>query len=79
MRPGNLDPGLVPVPAAFLLARQVSCLRLSFFSARRKNRGEAIFRPSDSTAKWVRPRSMPTAGPASGSMPGSVSITNDAK
>ena len=34
---------------------------MSFFSARRRKRGEPIFRPSDKSAKWVRPRSIPAA------------------
>ena len=36
-------------------------------------------RPSDSTAKWVSPRSMPITGPASGRAPGPVSTTKLAK
>ena len=63
----------------FCLRDSARCARLSFFSARRRNRGEAIFRPSDSTAKWVSPRSMPITGSVSGSAPGSVSTTKLAK
>jgi hypothetical protein len=35
----------------FALRDSACCARLSLFSARRRNRGEAIFLPSDSTAK----------------------------
>jgi len=55
------------------------CARLSFFSARRRNRGDAILVPSDSTAKWVSPRSIPVTGPAPGSAPGVASTTKLAK
>ena len=55
----------------FCLRDKLRCARLSFFSARRRNCGEAIFRPSDSTAKWVRPRSMPITGPVPGRADGS--------
>src|SRR6266581_2999642 len=55
------------------------CARLSFFSARRRNRGEAILRPSDSTAKWVSPKSMPITGSVSGSAPGPTWMTKLAK
>jgi hypothetical protein len=34
------------------------CLRLSFFSTRRRNRGELILVPSGKTAKCPSPRSM---------------------
>ena len=63
----------------FFLRDRARCARLSFFSARRRNRGEAIFRPSDSTAKWVSPRSMPTTGSVPGSAPGAASTTKLAK
>ncbi|MDH6579798.1 hypothetical protein P3T29_005486 [Kitasatospora sp. MAP5-34] len=52
---------------------------MSFFSARRRNLGESIFRPSDRTAKRVSPGSMPTAASVGGSRSGAVSTTNDAK
>jgi len=51
--------------AIFLRLRSRWALR-SFRSARRKNLGLAIFRPSDRTAKCARPRSMPASAPVSG-------------
>ena len=48
--PGQLDSGLVPVLATVRLAGQVSLRPLEFFSALRKNLGETILRPSESTA-----------------------------
>ena len=67
MHPGDPDPGLVPVAAALLLADRACCALRSFCSARRRNLGLATFRPSDRTAKCVRPRSIPISVPASGS------------
>jgi hypothetical protein len=63
----------------FCLRDKLRCARLSFFSARRRNCGEAIFRPSDSTAKWVRPKSMPITGPVPGTVTGPVWMTKLAK
>src|SRR5207247_1449910 len=63
----------------FSLRDRFRCVRLSFFSARRRNCGEAIFVPSDRTAKWVSPRSMPTAGPVAGRERGPASTTKLAK
>jgi hypothetical protein len=55
------------------------CARRSLFSARRKNRGEVILRPSDSTAKCCSPRSTPITGSVPGSAPGPAWMTNEAK
>jgi hypothetical protein len=55
------------------------CARLSFFSARSENFGEAILVPSSSTAKYPRPRSIPHSLPVPGSGRGATSTTNDAK
>src|SRR5579859_613847 len=55
------------------------CNRLSLRAARRRNFGAATLVPSHSTAKWVRPRSMPTSDPARGSVSSVVCTTNDAK
>src|SRR5436190_10377072 len=67
----------------FCLRECARCSRLSFFSARRKNRGELSFVPLDKAANAVSPKSMPTSGPAGGkrcaSAAGSVWTTNDAK
>jgi hypothetical protein len=52
---------------------------LRFFSARRRNFGAAIFRPSDKTAKCDSPRSMPTVEPAEGRAAAVVSMTKLAK
>jgi len=58
---------------AFSLFAEPSCLRdrafckrRSFRSARRRNFGLVIFRPFDSTANDVRPRSIPTSASAAG-------------
>src|SRR5690606_33946396 len=48
-------------------------------SARRRNRGLSIFRPSDSTAKCDRPRSIPTSPVVSGNDSAAASTTNEAK
>ncbi|OIK04530.1 hypothetical protein BIV23_17415 [Streptomyces monashensis] len=67
----------------FCLRDSSRLARLSCFSARRRNRGESITRPSERTAKCVRPRSMPTVWSVSGmraaSAAGSVSMTKEAK
>jgi hypothetical protein len=63
----------------FCLRDSDRCARRSFFSARRKNRGEAIFRPSDRTAKCFSPRSMPITGSASGKVRGPACTTKLAK
>ena len=55
------------------------CARRSFAAAFRANRGLSTFRPSDSTAKWVRPRSMPTSRSPGGSGWSGTSTTNEAK
>ena len=56
---------LLPLPSC--LRDRSRCARLSFFSARRRNLGAAILVPSSSTAKWVRPRSIPHSASVSGS------------
>src|SRR5690606_24863653 len=48
-------------------------------SALRRNFGEAIFFPLERTAKWVRPRSIPTSPVVSGSGSPGTSTTNEAK
>ena len=67
----------------FLLASRLRdrarCARRSLLSARRKNRGEAIFVPSERTAKWASPRSMPTTGCALGRAVGVACTTKLAK
>jgi hypothetical protein len=52
---------------------------LSFFSARRRNRGALTSVPSSSTAKCPRPRSIPHSRSVRGSGSGVTSTTNDAK
>lgn len=42
------------------------CRRLSFFSARRRNRGDENRVPSDRTAEHARPRSMPVSAESHG-------------
>lgn len=61
------------------LRLRACCVRLSFFSARRRKRGASIFVPSERTAKCPKPRSIPTTCPVSGSVSGPVSTTNEAK
>lgn len=61
------------------LRLRVFCIFLSFFSARRRKRGESTLVPSASTAKWPRPRSIPVSVSSSGRNCGSVSTTNDAQ
>src|SRR5262249_31056590 len=75
----TLTLALVRLLEPFCLRDRLRCARLSFFSARRRNCGEAILRPSERTAKWVSPRSMPTACSVRGSGVGWVSMTNEAK
>src|SRR5207244_8784429 len=48
------------------LRHRALCNRLSLRAARRRNFGAATFVPSESTAKWVNPRSMPTCDADSG-------------
>ena len=77
--PGDLHPGLIPVPAALLLAGQASLCPPEFLLCPPQELREAIFRPSDSTAKWVRPKSMPITGPVPDKVTGPVSMTKLAK
>src|SRR5205823_6852485 len=63
----------------FCLRDRSRCRRLRFFSARRRKRGDSIFRPSDNTAKCVSPKSMPTTGSVLGRASGTVSTTKLAK
>ena len=63
----------------FSLRDNARCARRSFFSARRKNRGEVILRPSDRTAKCFSPRSMPSTDSASGKIRGPACTTKLAK
>jgi hypothetical protein len=51
VRPRDPHAGLLPVPAAFLLAGQIPLRPLDFLSARRRSFGAAILVPSSSTAK----------------------------
>src|SRR5579859_718113 len=55
------------------------CSRRSLRAAWRRNFGAATFVPSDSTAKWVSPRSMPTCASTSGNGAGAACTTNEAK
>src|SRR5829696_4992973 len=55
------------------------CKRRSLRAARRRNFGAVVFVPSDSTAKWVSPRSMPTSDSTRGKGSSTVCTTNDAK
>ena len=55
------------------------CAVRSLRSARRRNLGLAIFRPSDRTAKWVSPRSIPASVPEGGSGPQPAWTTKLAK
>src|SRR5690606_40868004 len=63
----------------FALRDSAFCALWSFFSARRRKRGLSIFRPSESTAKCARPRSIPISVSATGSGSSAVSTTNEAK
>ncbi len=63
----------------FCLRDKSCCNRLSLRAARRRNFGAATFRALDSTAKWVRPRSIPTSESVSGSGSSVACTTNDAK
>lgn len=53
--------------------------RLRRFSARRRKFGALTFVPSERTAKYVRPRSIPAVAPVTAGMAGSVSTRNEAK
>ncbi len=75
MSTSDLDPGLVPVPAASLLARQVALGSPEFLLRPAQEMRRSDLRPSDRTAKCASPRSMPSTGCVSGRAPGSVSTT----
>jgi hypothetical protein len=70
---------LARLPLPFSLRLRAFCALRSFRSARRRNRGFATLRPSDRTAKWVSPRSMPASRPAPGNGSSPVSTTKLAK
>lgn len=74
-------PGRQREPVRHVDPRGGAALR-RFFSARRRKRGESIFVPSERTAKWPRPRSMPMVRSVSGirvaSAVGSVPMTKEA-
>src|SRR5690606_32823937 len=63
----------------FALRDRACCALRNRRSARRRNRGLSIFRPSDSTAKCDRPRSIPTSPVVSGNDSAAASTTNEAK
>ncbi|WFE59776.1 hypothetical protein [Micromonospora sp. WMMD712] len=64
----------------FCLRDSACCRRLSLRAARRRNFGAATFVPSDRTAKWVSPKSIPTSESRSGSASSSALVTtNEAK
>jgi hypothetical protein len=79
VHPGDLRPGLVPVAAPFSLRDRAFWALRSLRSARRRKLGFATLLPSDRTAKWVSPKSMPTSRPASGSGSSAVCTTKLAK
>jgi hypothetical protein len=54
------------------------CAVRSFAAAFRAIRGASTFVPSDSTAKCVKPRSIPTSRPVGGSGASGTSTTNEA-
>lgn len=63
----------------FSLRESALCALRKRRSARRSRRGLSTFRPSDITAKWVRPRSMPISSEISGNGSSAALTTNDAK
>src|SRR5690606_39229859 len=63
----------------FALRDRAFCALRNRRSARRRNRGLPTFRPSESTAKCVSPRSMPTSAAVCGSGSAGASTTNEAK
>lgn len=64
----------------FTLWERARCAFSRRFSARRRKRGLSTFVPSEWTAKWPRPRSMPSSGVVSGiTSDGPVSTTKEAK
>ncbi|GGZ27939.1 hypothetical protein GCM10010365_55310 [Streptomyces poonensis] len=64
----------------FVLRARARCAFFRRFSARRRKRGLSTFVPSERTAKWPRPRSIPTSGVVAGrASSGPVSMTNEAK
>jgi len=77
--PGDLDPGFGPLLLPFAVRLRACCALRSLRSARRRNLGLLTFRPSDRTAKWVSPRSIPVSVPASGSGSAAACTTKLAK
>ena len=63
----------------FALRLRACCALRSLRSARRRNLGLLTLRPSDRTAKWISPRSIPTSEPEAGSGSWPASTTNEAK
>ena len=64
----------------FCLRDRACCSRLSLRAARRRNFGAATFVPSDITAKWVRPRSIPISASTGGKVSSwLLCTTNEAK
>jgi hypothetical protein len=80
MNSGDLEPGLGPVAGTLGLAGQALLFALELLLRRRRKRGDSTFVPSERTAKWVRPRSIPTSEAPPGSVSsGPLSTTKLAK
>ncbi|MCW2143040.1 hypothetical protein BXY51_007632, partial [Actinoplanes cyaneus] len=63
----------------FCLRDRACCNRWSLRAARRQNFGAVTFVPSDMTAKWVKPKSIPIAESTGGNASPVVCTTNEAK
>ena len=74
----DLAAGALPVARALLAAGELPLAARSFAAALRAMRGRRPSGPSDSTAKCVRPRSIPTSRRPAGAAASGASTTNEA-